>query len=50
MYGQSFEYVVNAYHCLDKEENRDMLLLLQMHMQTSTGFYSYFQEKHQMRR
>ena len=41
MYGQRFDYVVDAYNCLDKKKNRDMLLLLQMHMQTSTGFYSF---------
>ncbi|XP_034678764.1 uncharacterized protein LOC117908991 isoform X1 [Vitis riparia] len=45
MYGQGFEYVVGAYNCLDKEKNRDMLLFLQMHMHTSTGFYSYFGER-----
>ncbi|WCJ32261.1 hypothetical protein M5689_013699 [Euphorbia peplus] len=45
MYGPGFDYVVKAYACLEKEKNRDLFTLLQLHMKTSTGFYSNCQAR-----
>ncbi|KAE8124759.1 hypothetical protein FH972_019615 [Carpinus fangiana] len=40
MYGREFNYVVEAYNCLEKENDRDLFLFLQTHRQNSIGIYS----------
>ncbi|XP_043807080.1 uncharacterized protein LOC110601133 isoform X2 [Manihot esculenta] len=45
MYGSHFDYVVEAYTCLEKRNNRDLLMLLQIHMQNSIGLNLYFQRR-----
>ncbi|KAJ7981793.1 TAF RNA polymerase I subunit A [Quillaja saponaria] len=39
MYGEEFDYVVKAYSHVKKENDRELLLFLEMHMQNSIGFY-----------
>ncbi|KAG6645336.1 hypothetical protein I3843_08G111600 [Carya illinoinensis] len=40
LYGQEFGYVVEAYNCLEKQNERDLFIFLQNHMQNSIGIYS----------
>jgi hypothetical protein len=42
MYGREFNYVVEAYNCLERENDRDLFLFLQTHRQNSIGIYSNF--------
>ncbi|XP_030944135.1 uncharacterized protein LOC115968777 [Quercus lobata] len=42
MYGEEFNYVVEAHNCLGKENDRDLLLFLQTHMENSIGIYTNF--------
>ncbi|GMH00700.1 hypothetical protein Nepgr_002539 [Nepenthes gracilis] len=39
-YGREFDYVMKVLVLLEEEEDRSMLLVLQIHMQKSTGFCS----------
>ncbi|KAK9988882.1 hypothetical protein SO802_029121 [Lithocarpus litseifolius] len=41
MYGEEFNYVVEAHNCLGKENDRDLLLFLQTHMENSIGIYTH---------
>ncbi|KAF5478612.1 hypothetical protein F2P56_005155 [Juglans regia] len=40
LYGQEFKYVVEASNCLEKQNERDLFIFLQNHMQNSIGIYS----------
>lgn len=42
MYGREFNYVAEAYNCLEKENDRDLFLFLQTNMHNSIGIYSNF--------
>lgn len=41
MYGEEFNYVVEAHNCLGKENDRDLLLFLQTHMENSIWMQLY---------
>lgn len=45
MYGSEFYYVVDARSCLEEENERDLLIFLQMHIRNSVGIYSNFQQR-----
>lgn len=45
MYGQEFNYVVEAHNYLGKENDKDLFLFLQTHMEDSIGIYTNFLQK-----
>ncbi|KAI4322983.1 hypothetical protein L6164_022628 [Bauhinia variegata] len=45
MYGQEFDYVVKAHSRLEKANDRDLLLSLDMHRRNSFGFYQKFLQR-----
>ncbi|KAL6283517.1 hypothetical protein ACE6H2_014446 [Prunus campanulata] len=45
MYGPECDYFVDAYACLGKENERDLLMFLQTHVQNSVRIYSNFKQR-----
>lgn len=45
MYGQEFEYVVKTYTCLQKANDRDLFMFLQLHLQNSIGLHLNFERR-----
>lgn len=47
MYGVEFNYVAEAYNFLQRENDRDLVLFLQTHMQNPIGIYTKFLRKNE---